>query len=105
MGDSIVPISTSISGPTPDRQPRRDQRQQENDEAKALTAQAEDNRAEATATVAVDLPPVVPETLFSASVLGQRMRSVAADLQTLKHKREQEWAPPESGLRLKDKSI
>jgi hypothetical protein len=33
------------------------------------------------------------------------MRSLAADLQELKLKREQDWQPPESPLRLKDTSI
>jgi hypothetical protein len=107
MADSISSIPMSISAMTGDHHPRRDQRQDEAaDETKAAAAQAEDNRAEATAGAPVlDEPPVEAETLFSASVLGQRLRSIAADLQALNATRERDWSPPESALRLKDKSI
>ena len=107
MADSISSIPMPIPGMTGDRHPRREQRQDEAaDEAKAVAAQADDNRAESAGGAPVlDEPPVEAETLFSASVLGQRLRSIAADLQALNAAREQDWSPPESALRLKDKSI
>lgn len=106
MAEGIPPLSTTPVGMSPDRQPRRGQREQAGlDETRAVAAQAEDNRAEAAAAAVVNEQPVMPETLFSASVLGQRVRTLAADLQALKLQREHEWSPPESALRLKDKSI
>jgi hypothetical protein len=106
MADSISSIPTSITGMTPDRQPRRDDKREhpDGDAPVPMTTQAA-LHVETPPPMAIDDPAVVPETLFSASILGQRLRSLAADLKTMNLKREQDWAPPESALRLKDKSI
>ena len=105
MADSISSIPTSIAGMTPDRQPRREDKREDSEaEAHAPVAMANEAVVDAP-PMAMDDPAVVPETLFSASILGQRLRSLAADLKALNLKREQDWSPPESALRLKDKSI
>lgn len=104
MADSISSIPTSITAMTPDRQPRRDDKREQQEAASDTTTPPEPVVVEAP-PMAIDDQTVVPETLFSASILGQRLRSLASDLNAMNLRREQDWSPPESALRLKDKSI
>ena len=48
---------------------------------------------------------LLAETLFAATVLGQRVRMLETQLNALRLAKGGQWSPPESALRLTDKTI
>lgn len=102
MGDAIPPVPVLIATATTERRPRRESRGRRSADQESAGSPVADARPERRRANAPFEPPRFPASLFEASLFGQRIRSVATALRLV---RRAEWTPPESDLRLKDKSV
>jgi hypothetical protein len=110
MNDAIAVVGTTIAALAAERQPQREPANghaaPNDDEQLELPLLFESHATVAPPQLPLDEPTaVLPGTLFSASQLGERLRSFEATLSVLHHRQRQSWTPPESELHLKDKTI
>ncbi len=107
MSDLISPVPVTVAMATTERQARQDDLPQGEAAAEAAVTD-EPVSAPAQPPISAPAPTIASRpsaTLFTASILGQRVRSVASDLAAIRQARRQGWVPPHSELRLKDKTV
>jgi hypothetical protein len=106
MSDAIAVVGTPVAPLATDRQPANGHsNQRTHSEQLELPLHLEQGPAAAPQPPDDEPSAVLPGTLFSASQLGERLRTLEQHLSVLHRNRGQGWKPPESALRLKDKSI
>lgn len=107
MSALVTAIGTTVSAMNADRRAPRDRDRPEAPEDVELEgSMREPERAAAPALPATTHDVgVLPHTLLSASLLGQRLHSFNEALHSMKLLRSKAWTPPESDFKLKDKTI
>ena len=103
----VSPVSTAVSAMNADRH----QHHQHRDESQRAPAHADDlttieEAAADAAFVAAPAPEpqALPEGVFAASQLAERLRILEANLKAISAGRKP-WAPPQSELNLRDRTV
>ncbi len=103
MSRAVTAVPVTV---TSDRHARRDApRRDDHAEEEEATAEPADHPASPVARMPEPTARPHAGTLFRATLLGQRMRTVAGDLAAMRAARSPAWTPPPSELRLKDKTV
>ena len=103
----VSPVSTAVSAMNADRQQHhqhRDEPRREQEQAGDLTTVEEAAADAAFVAPPAPEPQAPPEGMFATSQLAERLRLLEANLKAISAG-PKPWAPPQSELNLRDRSV